>query len=73
MQKAAGSRVEGRMYAVALKWIVHGFVGIAPLWIVLSNPFQRFLSRVYYQTWCPGRDLLVRDCIARGECGCDNQ
>ena len=43
-----------------------------PLRVILSYPFQLFLARVYFRFRCPGSNLSVRECISRGECGCDN-
>lgn len=43
-----------------------------PLRVILSNPFQLFLAHVYYRFRCAGSNLSVRECIRRGECGCDN-
>lgn len=33
---------------------------------------QWFLYRVYYRFYCPGGGVRVRDCVAAGECGCNN-
>ena len=52
-----------------MRWLVLR----TPRWLFLSNPFQRFLGAVYFRFWCPGGNLPVRECIRRGECGCDNQ
>lgn len=60
------------MYASILKQATRAFIRIAPLRAVLSAPFQAFLYHVYYRTHCPGSDMLVRDCVAGGECGCNN-
>lgn len=43
-----------------------------PFWIFKSYWFQMFLAKVYFRYYCPGGDGLVRDCIASGKCGCDN-
>lgn len=47
-----------------------------PLWIFKSRPFQAFLYHVYFRYWCPApivRELMkVRDCVASGQCGCNN-
>ncbi len=51
-----------------MRFLVHR----TPLWLYLSNPFQWFLAKVYFSYWCPGSDMTVRECIRRGECGCDN-
>jgi hypothetical protein len=60
------------MNAALVKHATHLFVRLAPVRMVLSRPFQAFVSRVYFRTWCPGGNGLVRDCIAKGECGCNN-
>lgn len=56
--------------------IVHygtvAFLNIAPRRTCLTNWFQWYLGKVYYRFWCPGGDGRVRDCIAKGDCGCDN-
>lgn len=46
-----------------------------PFWIFKSRPFQAFLYHVYFRIWCPhpiGDYSSVRDCIASGNCGCNN-
>lgn len=49
------------------------FVRIAPLWFLLSRPYQAFLYHVYFRFRCPGDGSRVRDCIASGNCGCNNR
>lgn len=61
------------MMANILKSVTFAFVRIAPLSWCLSRPFQAFTYRVYYRIWCPGGNQRVRDCIAAGECGCNNR
>lgn len=61
------------MMANILKSATFAFVRIAPLSWCLSWPFQAWwLGRVYFNVWCPADNRTVRDCIASGECGCNN-
>jgi hypothetical protein len=48
------------------------FIRLAPLSWCLSRPFQSFLYHIYFHFWCPGSDKRVHECIAAGECGCNN-
>lgn len=43
-----------------------------PLWLFKTSAFQAFLYHVYYRYHCPGSNLMARECVGRGECGCDN-
>lgn len=43
-----------------------------PLWLFKTYTFQLFLAHVYFRFVCPGDGRRVRDCIASGDCGCNN-
>lgn len=50
------------------------FARHAPWSWCVSRPFQGWwLAKIYYRIWCPGGNQRVRDCIAAGECGCNNR
>lgn len=45
------------------------------LWLAIRHKVK-WLERLIYRRYCPypaGDYHLARDCVRRGDCGCDNQ
>lgn len=43
-----------------------------PLWVQSILIRSQWLQAIYYRFRCPGGGRWVKDCIAAGDCGCDN-